>query len=258
MKISIVTPSYNSQNYIEQTIQSIMNQSYKNFEHIVIDGNSTDGTIKILKKYPHLQWISESDKGQADAINKGFQLASGDILAWQNADDLYFPETFQLVVDFFKDNPDIDVIYGGYQIIGDKGEVLCKVDPMNWNLWLFSHGRSVPLQPTVFWRRKVYEGVGILDINLHYCMDIDFFCRACKNNFKFAKVNQLLGQFRLYENSKTGQKKNLKNIYKERKQVFRENFTYSLFDIFIYEVFYWRGKIARFIKINLDAINSIK
>ena len=95
-KISIVTPSYNSAKFIEDCIQSVLKQNYPNFEHIVIDGGSTDGTVEILKQYPHLKWISEPDEGQSDALNKGFKMAEGDILGWLNADDVYLKNVFQL------------------------------------------------------------------------------------------------------------------------------------------------------------------
>jgi len=98
--ISIVTPSLNQGRYIEQTIQSVLLQNYPNFEHIVIDGGSTDGTVEILKKYPHLKWISEKDSGQSEALNKGLKMATGDIIAWINSDDWYAEGAFNNVASF--------------------------------------------------------------------------------------------------------------------------------------------------------------
>ncbi len=107
-KISIVTPSYNSAEFIEDCIQSVLKQNYPNFEHIIIDGGSTDGTVEILKKYPHLKWISEPDEGQSDALNKGFKKAEGDIIGWLNSDDVYLPGTFNKVADILS-NDKIDI-----------------------------------------------------------------------------------------------------------------------------------------------------
>lgn len=250
MKISIITPSYNSQPYIENTIESIKNQSYSNFEHIVIDGLSKDSTVEVIKKYPHIHWISEADNGQSNAINKGFRIASGDILAWQNADDLYLPETFEIVAKTFANNPEVDVIYGNYQIIDVEGNFVCNVKAVDWNPWLFKHGRFVPMQPTTFWRRRVYDLVGDLDENLQYCMDIDFFCRAVSKRAKFLRVDKCLGQFRVHPASKTSNSINRSSVYQERKQVLAKHFNYSWIDSLYFDLFWYRGKIARFIKID--------
>lgn len=102
LKISIVTPSYNQGQFIEQTIKSVLNQDYKNYEHIIIDGGSTDNTIDILKKYKHLIWISEKDAGQSNAINKGFSMAKGEIFAWLNSDDYYEENIFKSIATYFK------------------------------------------------------------------------------------------------------------------------------------------------------------
>src|ERR1035437_5893645 len=102
LKISVITPSFNSGKSIERAIKSVLAQDYKNFEHIIMDGGSKDGTVEILKKYKHLRWVSESDGGQADAINKGFQRSTGDIIACLNADDYFFPGAFSAVIEEFK------------------------------------------------------------------------------------------------------------------------------------------------------------
>ncbi|MDO1445146.1 glycosyltransferase family 2 protein [Rhodocytophaga aerolata] len=248
MKISIVTPSYNSEKYITETIESIKQQSYKNFEHIIVDGKSTDNTVKILQMYPHLHWISEKDNGQTDALNKGFRLASGDILAWQNADDLYFPDTFEKVIKFFKENPETDIIYGYYELIDSTSNFVCKVKPIAWNFWLFKHGRFVPMQPTVFWRRKVYEEIGDLDTTLHYCMDVDFFAKASKK-FKFSLVPQFLGKFRVHNQSKTQNSVNYKALIKEYNVVMAKNFDLTIFNKIIMRLFQWRRELGSFIRI---------
>jgi glycosyltransferase involved in cell wall biosynthesis len=128
-KISIITPSFNQGRFIADAIESVANQDYQNKEHIIIDAQSTDETLDVLKSYSHykhLKWISEPDKGQSDALNKGFKLANGDIIGWLNADDFYHKKCFTSVVDFFNKNTSVDILYGDYHWIDDKGKLIQK------------------------------------------------------------------------------------------------------------------------------------
>lgn len=247
MLISIVTPVYNCEKYIRETMDSIHSQTYRNFEHIVIDGLSKDNSLAIIKEYKGALLVSEKDKGQTDAINKGFRLAKGDILAWQNADDVYFPETFQKIVDFFEANPEVDVVYGSYQIIGPTSNWVCDVHAQSWNDWKYAHGRFVPMQTTVFWRRKVYESIGELDIDLKYCMDVDFFAKASKK-FKFKSMGVFLGQFRIHEESKTHTPTNRILIISEMRKVLARNYGYNFFDHVIFTFFILRSRLAEKVK----------
>lgn len=248
MKISIVTPCYNSGQHIEATIKSIWSQDYQNFEHIVMDGLSKDNTVEIVKKYPGIQLFSERDTGQSNALNKGFKKTTGDILAWQNADDIYHPGAFKTVVDFFTQNPDVDVVYGNYTLITQNSDWICDVYPPQWSEWKFIHGRFVPLQPTVFWRRKVYEAVGDLDEKLHYCMDVDFFSRIVLKNFKFQRIDFMLGGFRVHDESKTQNAGNKEKVSKEFLHVLTRNFRYDSFDKAIFKFFEARAALAKTIK----------
>jgi glycosyltransferase involved in cell wall biosynthesis len=120
VKLSIITPSYNSMPFIIENIKSITQQSYKNFEHIIIDGGSIDGTTDHLKLHPFISWVSEKDNGQSDAINKGLRKSSGKLIGWLNSDDVYEPEIFTFVVEFFKNNPDISIIHSDINIIDES------------------------------------------------------------------------------------------------------------------------------------------
>jgi glycosyltransferase involved in cell wall biosynthesis len=124
LKISVITPSLNQGKYIEECILSVLNQGYDNFDHIIIDGGSTDNTLTVLRKYKHLIWVSEPDEGQSDAINKGFKMASGEIIGWLNADDRYLPGTFHSVAEYMSRWPDVDLIYGDYRWIDAEGRVI--------------------------------------------------------------------------------------------------------------------------------------
>jgi glycosyltransferase involved in cell wall biosynthesis len=248
MKISIVTPTYNSANYVRDTLESIHSQSYKNFEHIVADGLSKDNTTEIVKSYTAIRLVSEKDRGQSDALNKGFRMATGDILAWQNADDLYCEGAFQKVIDFFQANPTVDIVYGHYQLIDSDGKLICNVYPIEWNQWMFAHGRFVPLQPTVFWRRRVADAIGPLNEDLHYCMDVDFFSKAAVKGFKFARIPQILGQFRVHQQSKTQNSVNDRKVKSEHRQVLADNFGYNAFDHLIFSILHARAKVGKFVK----------
>jgi len=160
LKISVITPSFNQSKYIEQTIQSVLDQNYPNFEHIIIDGGSTDGTIEILKKYSHLKWVSEKDKGQSDALNKGFEKATGDIIAWINSDDWYEPNTFFSISKFFNENQYKNVVMGDCNLVDENGKIFDRV--INYERGLeelknYKVSRSIPTQPAVFFRKKIVQ-----------------------------------------------------------------------------------------------------
>ena len=200
-KISIITPSFNQGQYIEQTIDSVLSQNYPNLEYIIIDGGSTDNTVEIIKKYEKYlkYWVSEPDKGQSHAINKGFKMATGDIIAWLNSDDYYLPEAFEFVAKKFEQNPNIDIIYGDVINFTDKKELYYKVKEFESLDFL---SRISIHQPGVFWRRKLLDEVGLLDETLHYAMDYDLWMRLFFN-YKSMKINKPFAKFRMHENSKT-------------------------------------------------------
>ena len=184
LKISVITPSFNQGKFIEQTIQSVLNQNFPNFEHIIVDGGSTDGTIEILKKYPHLKWISEKDKGQSDALNKGFRLATGEIIAWINSDDWYEPDTFFAIGKFFEENQYKNIVMGDCNLVDENGKIFDRV--INYErgfeeLKNYRVSRSIPTQPAIFFKKKLLEEFGMLDIHLKYVMDYDLWMRFAKN-----------------------------------------------------------------------------
>jgi len=249
LKISIVIPVLNGARFIRETIESILAQTYHNFEVIVYDAKSTDETLKIVNEYG-LNCISEKDKGQSDAINKGFKQLNGDILAWQNADDIYLPDTLEIVADYFEKHAKADIMYGNYQEIDKDGNWLCNVYPRAWNTWLFSRGRFCPVQTCVFWRRKVWENAGPLDISLNYCMDVDFYSRAINQGFNFTHIPYTFGKFRIHEKSKTYNIVNKSEFKREYRSVLSRNFKYGIQDYLFFELFYYRSHLASFVKRN--------
>jgi len=203
LKFSVVTPSLNQCKYIEKNIKSVLIQDYPNFEHIIIDGGSIDGTIKILKKYPHLIWVSERDRGQANALNKGFRKATGDIICWLNSDDLLCNNTFFVIRNFFKKNKGIDAVYGNSIVIDEKGskKYLIKPGEFNFSKLLYRIYSYIP-QPSMFFRANLLEEVGYLNEKLKYAMDYDYWIRIGLKK-KIMYIDKELSMFRLHGESKT-------------------------------------------------------
>jgi len=201
--VSIATPSYNKGRFIEETILSVKNQTYPRIEHIVIDGGSTDGTLDILRKYDNsIIWISEPDKGQSDAINKGWRMSKGEILGWINADDTYMPWAVEIAVKYLSEHPDVHMVYGRCSVMDEYGKVQGRGDGTRFNLSDLICGRNMVPQPTVFFRRQVLDTIGYLDSNLHMAMDADLWIRIGLK-LKIEYIDQLLANFRLCPGTKS-------------------------------------------------------
>lgn len=196
MKISVLTPSYNSAAFIEKSIQSVLDQQFSDFEHIVVDGKSTDGTVEILKKYPHLKWISEKDKGQSDAMNKAFAMSSGELIVYLNADDYFEPEVFGFVADYFKETPACDVLVGNLvnRFINSEREFITRPS-VAFNEILRPYRYGFPYNPvSYFYKREVQEKIGPFPMDEHYAMDYYFILRAFRL-FRVHKVEKVFGCF---------------------------------------------------------------
>jgi glycosyltransferase involved in cell wall biosynthesis len=202
MKISIITPSFNQGTFIEETIRSVQEQNHADIEHIVVDGGSTDGTIAVLKRFPHLRWISEKDEGQSDAINKGFGLAGGEIVAWLNSDDWYERNVLGDVAKYFEDHPDCMILYGDITFVDKAGKRLYAItgDTLSYD-HLVASPDSVR-QPSFFWRRALLAGSGGLDRSLHLVMDLDFFLRIGRGR-RFHYLPRNISYYRFYDENKS-------------------------------------------------------
>jgi glycosyltransferase involved in cell wall biosynthesis len=208
-KISIITPSYNQGPFIERTIRSILDQNYLNLEYIVMDGGSTDGTIDILKKYgERLKWISRPDEGQSDAINKGIAMATGDIIAYLNSDDVYEPGALERVAECFSAHPESMWLTGRCRIIDEDDYEVRKPITAYKNALLrcFSYRLLLvtnPIsQPATFWRRGIVEEFGAFDRGEHLVMDYEYWLRIGRK-YRPAIVDDYLARFRVHAASKT-------------------------------------------------------
>lgn len=204
-KISIVTPSYRHCAFIEKTLLSVLEQKYPNLEYFVQDGGSTDGTVAILKCYEQQLsgWLSESDSGQSQAINRAFSRTSGEIMGWLNSDDLLLPGALACVADYFNRHPDVDVVYGNRLMVDEKDMEIGRWIMPAHNSKVLSWVDYIP-QETLFWRRRIWEKAGgQIDESFCFAMDWDLLVRFREAGAKFAHIPRFLGAFRIHEHQKT-------------------------------------------------------
>jgi len=209
-RISIITPSFNQGRFIKQTIDSILNQNYPNLEYWVVDGGSTDDTVDILKSYgKKINWVSEKDKGQTDAINKGLKRITGDIVAYLNSDDMYLPNTLHTVAEYFMNHADAQWLTGDYFIIDADGKkiqsyvaaykTMLRRNPTFARLCIANFIN----QPSTFWSRTLIDEIGFLDEHLRYVMDFDYWMRIIQK-YPLHVLPRHLSFFRIHDESKGG------------------------------------------------------
>ncbi|QOV87357.1 glycosyltransferase family 2 protein [Humisphaera borealis] len=214
MKISIVTPTLNRRDYLASTGQSILSQKGQfDLEWIVVDGGSTDGSVPWLEELSRrncrVRYTSEPDAGQSDAINKGLAMATGDVVAWLNADDLYADDTLAAVAQVFEANAGVQWLVGGYEVIDADGRSIRRsiVRYKRRRLARYSYAallrENIIPQPAVFWRRSFGEQIGRLDTSLHWTMDYDLWLRMAKQSPPRV-LDRLLARFRHHGTSKSG------------------------------------------------------
>lgn len=204
-RISVVTPSFNQAGFLERTILSVLNQEYPNLEYIVIDGGSRDGSVDIIRKYERFlsTWISETDEGQSDAINKGFRMATGDLVAWQNSDDIYLPGALRKVGEAYREAPGFDVYFGNMCTIDEAEEILHehRYTPFSVECLLYD-GWNITNQSAFFGREVVRRYA--FQVGLRYAMDGDFFVKVGLGGGRFRFIHDSLGALRIHSATKSG------------------------------------------------------
>ena len=202
-KISLVTPSFNQGRYIEATIKSVLEQGYPNLEYIIIDGGSTDGTVEIIENYSEYlaYWVSEPDEGQTEALIKGFDRASADILGWLCSDDLLEPGTLREVAEVFVRNPDWQVVYGDSLWMDANGRTIRPKKEIDFNRFIWMYDHNYLPQPSTFWRRGIYERVGGLDARMNLAMDADLWIRFAEHT-TLHHVRRVWSRMRYYPDQK--------------------------------------------------------
>ncbi len=256
--VTIVTPSYNQGRFIAATIESVLTQDYPNIEYIIMDAASTDETAAVVEPYrDRLTFISEKDRGQSHAINKGFALARGEIVSYLNSDDIFLPGAVRLAVERLQADPTLGMVYGdGYQIDIDGAVISHFAVTQPFDLWRLAHLSDYILQQTVFWRKWAYDAVGPFDESLYYSMDWDMFIRVGLA-YPVAYIPAHMGAIREYATAKTfsGGAKRVREIVRMTRSHTRKRFPPAMFvyGLTTYEII-WNAQLARLIPASLERV----
>ena len=248
-KISVVTPSYNQANFLEDTILSVITQEYTDLEYIIMDGGSNDGSVNIIKKYADqlTYWESVRDRGQSHAINKGWKLSTGEIIAWLNSDDIYLPGALQQIAIAFSQYPDAVAFIGACDLTDENHISIGKrIDQIPIDGEGILAGGDIPAQPSVFLNRRVLDEIGFLNEDYYYVMDWEYWLRIglFYGNDVCVLIDETLSAFNTWTGGKT--KSGVGKDLQERRMVFSSfysddsNVRYLDYKSFSFASTYWR------------------
>ena len=206
-RITVVTPSYNQAQFLRETIESVLNQAYPNLEYFVIDGGSTDGSVDIIREYDDGidWWVSEKDKGQTDAINKGFTQASGDLLCWVNSDDVLFPGCLEAVARCYTQANHPDLIHANIAYLDERGRITRLIRVPRQSRFFFFRGVWHGCAPSIFFGASLFRAVGGLNADFNLSMDVDIWMRVMKAGARVVHIPRYLGGFRWHGAGKSTQ-----------------------------------------------------
>jgi glycosyltransferase involved in cell wall biosynthesis len=256
MKISILTPSYNQGQFIEKNIQSVLSQNYPEFEHIIIDGSSTDNTIEILKKYPHLNWSSKPDEGQADALNKGLAVATGDIIGWINSDDYYEDNIFLDVIAHFKNDTSLQWLIGDITLHYTGVNIFKRIKSQKITYENILKNPDIVKQQGVFFRKQVLNEVGGWNKKLYMVMDFDLWIKIARK-YTPKMIHKNYAFFLFHADQKSSPKNFIKQI-SELNKILIENKAHWLdrYHIIIKKYYYLFKSILKYFLIITGIINK--
>ena len=224
LRVSVIVPNFNGAAFLGRTLASLEAQTWREFEVIVVDGGSTDGSLEIIREWADrlpMRWLSEGDSGQAEAINKGFRMASGEVLGWINSDDLLTPRSMEWAAERFAADPELGFVWGFCLVVDEAERPLTIQNPyVRTDLAELRRHRNYVSQPGSWYRRSVVEAYGPLDEQLHYLFDYDFFLRVA-GRVRAEFVPEVMAWFRVHGGSKTGSQE--RAFLREEPRVFRAN-----------------------------------
>jgi glycosyltransferase involved in cell wall biosynthesis len=248
--LSIITPTFNSEKYIEQCIRNVIDQQCSKIEHIIVDGGSTDKTVDIIKHYasiyPHIRWLSEQDNGQSDAMNKGIQMAQGTYIGFLNADDDYVAGALERVLSIISDQKK-PFVCSNCNVWDENNELLFVSKPKDNNFFACYFRQSFPINPSsYFYKKSVHQTVGLYDINDHLTMDLDFFLRYMNHYKSYTYFDEIWGNFRVLESTKTFQDREKGMMFTRKKQKF--DLYWKKNPLFIRYFYILKNKVIHFSK----------
>src|SRR5438132_8103409 len=224
-KISVVTPTFNGIVTLHETIESVLAQDYRNWEHIVVDGGSTDGTVDLLRTYSHLQWVSEKDKGHYHAMNKGIDRASGEVVAILNADDCYREGALRKVAGAFEKYPHWDALFGDVMYVDGKGREIFRREEAVFDYDVLRFGSvCYVIHPTLFVKKQVYDRLGAYRYDkILNCCDVDFILRLGQSGCEVGHIPEVLVNYRLHEHGQSADRRVSSNMRREYRAIRKEH-----------------------------------
>jgi glycosyltransferase involved in cell wall biosynthesis len=216
VKITVVTPSFNGEHTIRETLESVARQDHPHVEHIVMDGGSTDGTLAILREFPHLKWFSEKDEGHYHAMNKGIAMATGEAVAILNADDCYCDGILTKVAAALAEHPEWDAVFGDIIFVDGEGKEIFRREEACWDPQLVRFGFGIGNHQTLFVRKRTYDRLGLLrHKHLKNCCDYDFLLRMAFNNCKVGHIRDYVVRYRYHQFGQSADERIVANMVRE-------------------------------------------
>lgn len=241
LKISIVTISFNQKRFLEESINSVFSQDYKNIEYIIVDPGSTDGSREVIMEHADQfsKIVFEPDKGPVFGLVNGFKYATGEVFCFLNSDDILLPGSLCAINDYFSNNPNTDVLFGNGNVIDEHGKLIKKIYTDSYSLRRFVYGNVTFIQPAVFFKKSAYKKVKGFNIKNNICWDGELFLDFGLHKMNIKRINKFLASFRLYSQSRSGSNTKQDEYLAVRNKLFEKTYKreYNMFDKFLHQLF---------------------